>query len=412
MDKDLRSNARKLFQRHPELWFFIFANVVFVIMYVWTMMTNPRVSEAWWVALFTGLTIIHVLLHWSYLKIDQKPNWFWPYVLVQGALAFAINELAQNMGVIFALYMALIGEVIGAGLGRRNALIASIFILSLSLVSFSRLMGVDQALWWMLGSTPMVVFVVMYVSLYTKQAKAHEEAQKLLSELEIAHTQLAEYANQVEELTLTTERQRMARELHDTLAQGLAGLILQLEAADSHLSNQHPQKAQTIVQQAMTRARTTLADARRVIGDLREENPPTNFNEAIHEEVERFQHTTGIRCKLSLCTLPSLSSRTAENAIRGVSEGLLNIAKHAEASEVSLTTVCSDEDIEIRIQDNGIGFSPDDVLGRAGHYGLLGLRERARLLGGVLLIESQPAKGTLIKIQLPLEDRLPVVENG
>ncbi len=367
-------------------------------------MINTQLREPGLFILFTGLTIIHITLHWSLIKIDQKPNLFWPYVLVQGSLAFIITLLSQNMGMIFALYLALLGEVIGAGQSKGKTISAGIFFLFLSLISFILLMGLDQSLGWVLGTIPMVIFVVMYVSLYTRESKAREQAQTLLGELETAHTQLSEYATQVEQLTLTTERQRMARELHDTLAQGLAGLILQLEAADAHLSNEHYQKAQTIIQQAMVRARTTLADARRAIGDLREDTSPTNLIEAIQTEVERFQHTTGIPCTQELCLPSSLSPQTSENAFRTVSEGLMDLARHAEATQASITMTCDDENLNIKIYDNGIGFNPTQNVGRSGHYGLLGLRERARIMGGVLTIQSQPSQGTSIELQLPLLD--------
>jgi NarL family two-component system sensor histidine kinase YdfH len=208
-------------------------------------------------------------------------------------------------------------------------------------------------------------------------------------------------------LTLTTERQRMARELHDTLAQGLAGLILQLEAADSHINNQNHQKAQAIIQQAMSRARMALADARRAIRDLRE-NPstPTDLNDAIQEEIERFQASTGIPCKANICQPPSLSPQLAENIIRAISEGLSNIARHAEASEANLSMRCDDTMIMIEIGDNGIGFDPQKAIGRSGHYGLVGLRERARLYGGSLTIDSQPSLGSTLKIQLPLKNEI------
>jgi NarL family two-component system sensor histidine kinase YdfH len=258
----------------------------------------------------------------------------------------------------------------------------------------------------------MIIFVVLYVGLYTREARAKAHAQTLLEELEIAHTQLAEYANQVEQLTLSTERQRMARELHDTLAQGLAGLILQLEAADSHISNQNSAKAQNIIQQAMTRARTTLADARRAIGDLREtQTTSTDLNTAIRTETERFRHSTGIPCTLELCNVPSLSPSLSENVLRAVSEGLVNIARHAKASEVILMMSCDDQNLWIEIRDDGSGFDPQEAIGRSGHYGLLGLRERARLFGGSLTIESQPTRGTTLKIQLPLDNGKPKTDD-
>src|SRR5262249_33090189 len=111
----------------------------------------------------------------------------------------------------------------------------------------------------------------------------------LLTQAMAANRQLEEYAARVEDLTLSHERQRLARELHDTRAEGRAGLILQLEAGDSHLGHGSVARAQAIVSQAMTRARHTLADARRAIADLRAgDSALADLDLAIRAEVERF----------------------------------------------------------------------------------------------------------------------------
>jgi len=402
-------NIRSKFDEYPELWFFLFANVVFAAMYVWSLFTNPALLEPVNLIIFTVLTLIHIAIHWNLLVIGEEEKWFWPYVIVQGLLAFCIIYLSQNIGMIFALYMALIGEIIGSGRKRSWTLFAIIYFIFLSLVNYIIINGTKTSGWWLIGTMPMIIFVIMYVSLYTRASNDRDRARKLLAELEIAHTQLAEYANQVEELTLTTERQRMARELHDTLAQGLAGLILQLEAADAHIASENPEKAQSIIQQAMSRARTTLAEARRAISDLRESPPTaTDLNEAIKADVERFRASTGIACTLSLCQLPNVSHPLAENILRAINEGLMNIARHAEATEAMLSMVCDQNNILIEIKDDGTGFDPPEVVGQSGHYGLVGLRERARLYGGSLNIESQPTQGTTLKIQLPLKDVRPL----
>ena len=221
-------SIRSKFEKRPELWFFVFANVVFAVMYVWSFFTNPALLQPGNFILFTGLTLTHMAIHWFLLIIGDDEKWFWPYVIIQGLLAFIITYLSMNMGMIFALFLALIGEIVGSEQRKSWSLLAVVYFIVLSLISYIYLNGIETSGWWIIGTIPMIVFVIMYVSLYTREARARERAQTLLKDLEVAHSQLAEYATQVEELTLTTERQRMARELHDTLAQGLAGLILQL----------------------------------------------------------------------------------------------------------------------------------------------------------------------------------------
>ena|SRR5947209_7753301 len=102
-----------------------------------------------------------------------------------------------------------------------------------------------------------------------RQLHARQQAQKLLADLEVAHAQIAAYALRVEDLTRASERQRMARELHDTLAQGLVGLTMQLETVNLHLIYQRSERAQEVVRHAMAGTRAMMAEARCAIDDLR-----------------------------------------------------------------------------------------------------------------------------------------------
>ncbi len=161
----------------------------------------------------------------------------------------------------------------------------------------------------------MVVFVVIYVTLYMRQNEAREQAQSIAAELETANRQLSDYAAQVEDLTIANERQRMARELHDTLSQGLAGLILQLEAADAHLTNNRNDKAQSIINNAMKQARVTLADARRAIDDLRQPSLD-DLDSALRREIDRFTDATGIPALFHSDPTPPLPAPVTETLIR------------------------------------------------------------------------------------------------
>jgi NarL family two-component system sensor histidine kinase YdfH len=295
----------------------------------------------------------------------------------------------------------MIGEAFGLlGINWRGAL-AMLFYLSLSAINFILLLNGEQFIVWVLPIVPTTVFVLMFVWLFDRQNQAREEAQNAWRDLDAAHRQLTEYAAQVEDLTLANERQRMARELHDTLAQGLAGLVLQLEAIDSHLSRGNTTKAQAITQQAMDRARLTLADARRAIDDLRAGDlPDIDLDTAVREEIDRFTAASGIPCELSIELPPSLPEAVRECARRVVSEALTNIARYAQAQHVAISLHPAHQAFAIEVRDDGVGFDPAQI--SAGHYGLIGLQERARLSGGTLNIESAPGQGTTLKAQLPV----------
>ncbi len=385
----------------PFYWFLIAGLVIQYGFTVYFFAASWEFSRIIW---FTGLMILHGILHWLSPHLTYKTMLAPFYVIVQSGMALTLVLVSDSYSLSYGLFAPLLGEILGMFRFSRKSFLYSVFILVVSFLSY--LIARDMAVpWeWIVTAIPIAIFVWLYVSSYTKQVLAREEAHELLTELEGAHQQLSEYAAQVENLTLATERQRMARELHDTLAQGLAGLILQLEAADSHISSDHHEKAQGIIQQAMGRARTTLADARRAIGDLRDTQSPTDLADDIRQEAERFSHDTGIPCGLDLCVPETLPYEVAENTLRAVSEGLINVARHAGATQASVGMKCGDQYLEVSIHDNGIGFDPDECVGKSGHYGLLGMRERARILGGSLVIESDSSRGSILRLELPLNN--------
>ncbi len=210
----------------------------------------------------------------------------------------------------------------------------------------------------------------------------------------------------------------MARELHDTLSQGLAGLILQLEAADAHLAQERPEKARQIIQQTMNRARETLGEARSAIDDLRRAAAPT-LEETIRREIENFGKATGIPCALEIDLHGELAELQCDAIARIIPEALTNIQQHAQASMVSIRLLSdgatgggqpagggrsaggdkSAGGVRLEIHDDGAGFEPADT--PPGHYGLIGMRERARLAGGTLEIESRPGAGTRLTVLFP-----------
>jgi two-component system NarL family sensor kinase len=211
------------------------------------------------------------------------------------------------------------------------------------------------------------------------------------------------------------ERNRIAREIHDTLAQGLTAIALQLETADVLLEtsagasadlSSDPVRAQQAVRQALALARANLEEARRSVLDLRaaplEGRTLPEALEALLAEVASRYHVE-FAMDVTGDSRP-LSPRLEMGLYRISQEALSNIVHHAQATRVMVKLAYAPDDIWLIIEDNGTGFDPKSI--PAGRYGLIGLNERAHLLNGALTVRSAPGEGTRIEVTLPLEHRL------
>ncbi|TFH37586.1 MAG: sensor histidine kinase [Anaerolineales bacterium] len=383
--------------------FFVMLTAFIVAIYVSSLASVPSLRAVERLIPFTFLCVLHAGLNWGAIILTDRRGWVLPYLILQGVIIFAITILSENRGLVIVLYMAMSGMAVGILDDFKSS--------ALAVLGYMALAGVNQYLVWGWASfqvfivtyISMGMFVFIFVTLYTRQSRERAKANRLLGELEEAHDRLNEYAAQVEDLTLAAERQRMARELHDTLAQGLAGLILQLEAVDSRLTKGQVEAAGGIVQQAMERARTTLAEARRAIADLRSEGViEGDLVGSVCKEVERFRSATGINVSTAYQPLPEIPASIREHALRAISEGLTNIAQHAQAANVNLHIEVRDHALEVLLKDDGMGFAPEQLDDRSGHYGLIGLRERARMVGGSLNVESKPGEGTIMVLRIPI----------
>ena len=397
-----------------ELPFFIFLTVILLAISAWSVYSSPGLQSPPRLLPFCILILFHIGMYWLAFLHALSFRLTLVYLAAQGLIAFGIILLAQNLAMVFGLFGGLVG--ISTGLfskTRRWAAVAIAFFVALSMLSYGLVTGWSQIEGWMQMVIPTTLFIIIYVSLYNRQGEARARALALAEELEVANRHLEEYASQVKELTLSNERQRMARELHDTLSQGLAGLILQLDAADAHLGSSRPERARAIVQQAMEQARATLADARRAIDDLRQAapNPPDpatapphlRFGAGVRQETDRFTAATGIPVQLEInLPMPLADIAPLEAGMRILAEGLANAARHAHASQVRLRLAQDGNCLDMLLQDDGVGFDLPAAANQAGHYGLLGMSERARLAGGTLEVTSRPGAGTVLHLRLPV----------
>lgn len=201
------------------------------------------------------------------------------------------------------------------------------------------------------------------------------------------------------------ERNRLAREIHDTLAQGLTAITLQLETADA-LLDANSDKARTAVQKALALTRTNLEEARRSVLDLRAAPlERRTLREALGDLVDQYAAEWNLDIEFDVVGGDRpLGIRIESGLYRMAQEALTNAARHAAATHVCVHFITMPDQVELVIEDNGQGFDTEALA--KGRFGLVGLNERARLLGGALEVCSEPGEGTSLKITIPLEGAL------
>jgi len=209
------------------------------------------------------------------------------------------------------------------------------------------------------------------------------------------------------QLGAAEERNRLAREIHDTLAQGLTAITLQLETTDALLETEtDSQRARQTVQQALALARANLEEARRSVLDLRaaplEGHTLAEALAALAAQPEWTERNLQVRFK-AFGESRWLPVRVEASLYRIAQEALANVALHADASQVRLDLEVRPDRVQLVIQDDGRGFDPGRI--PKGRYGLIGLNERVKLLNGKLRLQSSSGAGTRIEVVIPLESK-------
>jgi signal transduction histidine kinase len=243
-----------------------------------------------------------------------------------------------------------------------------------------------------------------------KMMDEDRQRRELLDRLEAAleenaglHAQLL---TQAREAGVLDERQRMARELHDTLAQGLTGIITQLEAVER--AAERPEQWRRHLDQARALARDSLGEARRSVQALRPEPlEEASLPEALDAMARRWSETAAVELSFATTGEPRpLLAEVEMTLFRVAQEALANVAKHAGASKVGLTLSYTDQAVLLDVRDDGVGFGAGQPAGNGrpadGHgFGLDTMRQRLRRVAGSLAVESAPGDGTAVSASVP-----------
>lgn len=351
----------------------------------------PMLLESFIVGCFM---LQHISLYWKSDELIERRPIF--YFIGQTMIVFAAAFILEkgSMAILIGLLPLLISQSLIIFQKKLQVILISIFLYSQYIVALYLNYGVEHMLLYVFVFMLILSIVLYYYTVYVGQIRLRKRTQYYLEELELAH-------KKVEELTLANERQRMARDLHDTFAQGLAALVMQLEAVDVYLDKGNIDKSKEIIQNSLVNARKTLKEARLVIDDLRENTEKNlDMKDSVDKLIVEFEKDTSIIVRADIQRVMEISNFVKEHTIYIISECLVNIRKHAEATEVTIQIIEFAEQMIITLEDNGIGFENANI--QSGKYGLLGMKERVRMINGNIEINSNVGEGTQITISIPM----------
>jgi signal transduction histidine kinase len=363
--------------------------------------TDGLTPAAWLLYVLGSLSYLAILLSTIWDGLFGRPNvglcrpW---YQISTGLLATLLVHLSGDgliQPILFTIPFVTAIESCGT---RRAALVGSGYLLllgsALALHHATDLLGL---LYPLAGYGSLMLFMAAFVSLADAERRARLRADRLAEE----NARLARAAA----LSATlAERNRIARELHDTIAQGIAAVTLRLEAAQQ-LSERDPTAARQQLDFGLNYARQTLRDVRHSVWTLA---APTTAPTALPQALNELTDQLALRTMLQVTyrhsgPVPELNGDVATQLLRIVQEALQNVEQHAAAQSCSVVSTCTADRLQLWISDDGKGFMPQSSSRQTGRgFGLISMQERAQLIGAVLQMSSTPQRGTTITVDMPL----------
>jgi signal transduction histidine kinase len=386
----------RLWARRVSLWD---ANVVLInattIGYVGLTDRHSGAARMGAIALVGGLTIWYLAFGRRLIR-NEISDWR-GYLYVTGAAGLFLASVWLVNGTGFVLW-ALCPQPFMLMNTRRATAAVALFNAGYVLVSLARIGNVADTL---TGPLPAAVFAVIASTVFGTWASAiaqqNDERARLIAELEDSRAEIGRLSH---EAGVAAERQRLAGEIHDTIAQGLSSVVMLVQAATAELDRDLPQ-ARRHLDLAVNTARENLGDARALVAEL----TPTALDgsslvEALGRLVARFGAETGLRASFGAeGPATALPPPVEVVLLRAAQESLANVRKHAAASEVHMRLSRVDGAVTLETADDGAGFTPSG--GTAG-YGLRAMRARVGEASGTLTVESAPGRGTTVRVEVPV----------
>ncbi|HEX2996071.1 MAG TPA: sensor histidine kinase, partial [Anaerolineales bacterium] len=373
--------------------------VVVLASYFATFSTIKEAS-AFKIILMVGLGVAYITLGiYGYKYCARSANLILQlaYFAVQIPLGAVIVYLSKGAGYNALVLLPLAGHSVvllpSLWLYLTNTILVIVYVLALSL-SLNDWSAVWSGLPTFLAG---VVFIMVFTQMAVSEEQARMEVERLLKDLGDANQQLREYALKVEELAITSERNRLAREIHDGLGHFLTTIHMQIQAAVAVMKTD-PTRAQKALESAQSMTQEALLDVRRSVSALHskpEEALP------LPESITRVLHAcepAGIEAVFDVVGTPrDLSPQAQLTMYRAAQETVNNACKHSRATQLTMTLDYSIPNlVRLCVKDNGQGAEKME-----GGFGLVGLRERAHLLEGDFQVRSSKGQGFEVEIMVP-----------
>lgn len=338
---------------------------------------------------------------YNFVSKQKGSIWIFIYFLIQIPIGSFIVYLGNGSGFSAILLLPLAGHAVVLAPGYSLYLINLLIVLGY-VWAVRQYTGNLSNVW---SSLPTILAGLIYIMVFTQMAideeRSKREVERLVLELKDVNEKLRSYANEVEQLTVIKERNRIAREIHDGLGHYLTTIHMQLQAAQA-IIDENPVKAKDSIEKARSQSQIALIDVRRSVSTLRyDQSEKETINDAL-DRAMRPCDWIGIRSHLEISGDEKVLDETIRSTIyRIVQETVNNTCKYSKAKNYFCQLNYSDDkNLSLIIFDDGIGMNEF----RSG-YGLQGLRERIELLDGTWNFQISPPKGFRIEIELPYDQK-------
>ncbi len=351
------------------------------------------------ILLMIGLGVAYILMGiygYAYCARSEMPVVRIGYFLIQIPLGGLIVSLGKGAGYNALLLIPLAGHAVVL-LSEMWVYLTTLGLVGIYILSMGAISSWPEVWAGLPTFLAGIIFILVFTQGAVSEEQARGEVERLVGELQEANQQLRIYAVQAEELAMTKERNRLAREIHDGLGHYLTTVHMEIQAARAVMDRDQSQ-AKKMLERAQTLTQDALIDVRNSVAALR---LAPDENLSLPDRVNKLLNNCGglgLEASLKVLGTPRVLSAPVQLTLyRAAQEAINNVCKHACASQVWVRLDYLDPKcIRIMVQDNGIGTDQPE-----GGFGLLGLRERVNLLNGEITIQTAKNEGFRLEISVP-----------